>query len=204
MAAMAGQAHPTQLRDGIGGVGDYAFARQGCGEGRPDFYTFNATNSKGKFMAMQGNRKKKGLMFALLTALALMMFMPAAYAQQVYKSMTSGQIKAIMEGEGYAVSTNDSGKVVWKIDGNKAAMLVGSDGTSLQFYAGFSGGGSSLAKVNKWNKDKRYSRSYIDDEGDPVLELDLDLTGGVTRERILDFLRTAKISFTAWRDEVVE
>jgi hypothetical protein len=38
---------------------------------------------------------------------------------------------------------------------------------------------------------------------DPHLELDLDICGGVTEDRIRDFLKTCKVSFTAWQDEVV-
>ncbi len=156
---------------------------------------------------MSGNQAVGGIRkqwLGVLAALVLLMCMPAAYAQQVYKSVTSAQVKSIMVSEGFAVETSDSGKLIWKIDGYKTAMLLGDDGLSLQFYAAFSGGGSSLAKVNKWNKEKRYSRSYIDDDGDPALELDLDVTGGVTRERIVDFLKTARMSFTAWHEEVVE
>lgn len=152
----------------------------------------------------QGNRGFRKLWSGVLLALALCMLVPSAYAQQVFTTITSGQVKDIMQGEGYAVSTNDDGKLIWKIDGNKTAMLLGSDNDSLQFYAAFAGGGSSLAKVNAWNKSKRYSRSYIDDDGDPVLELDLDLAGGVTRARIVDFLKTARLSFVAWRDEAVD
>ena len=43
-------------------------------------------------------------------------------------------------------------------------------------YMGFSDAKDvSLDKLNKWNKDKRFARAYKDDEGDPVLEMDVDL-----------------------------
>jgi hypothetical protein len=60
-----------------------------------------------------------------------------------------------------------------------------------------------LKDVNEWNRTKRYSRSYLDEEGDPFLELDLDLAGGVLKERIVDFLSTCRQSFLIWYDEVL-
>ncbi|MFW8566909.1 YbjN domain-containing protein [Orrella sp. 11846] len=76
-------------------------------------------------------------------------------------------------------------------------------GSSLQFYAGFTMDKVSSRKLNEWNANRRYSRTYTDDDGDPVIELDLDLEGGVSQARILDFLKTAQISFGYWRQEVV-
>ena len=39
---------------------------------------------------------------------------------------------------------------------------------------------------------------------DRFLELDLDLAGGVTLDRIKDYLRTCRLSYTAWVAEVVK
>ncbi len=38
--------------------------------------------------------------------------------------------------------------------------------------------------VNSWNERFRFGRLYVDDEGDPHLEVDATLTGGVKRENI--------------------
>jgi hypothetical protein len=46
----------------------------------------------------------------------------------------------------------------------------------------------SMARVNSWNKDKRFGRAYIDKDGDGVLESDLVLKGGVTVEAVNDWL----------------
>jgi hypothetical protein len=109
-----------------------------------------------------------------------------------------------MEGEGYATSKDDDGDIVWKIDGMKSFMLISNDGESMQFHAAFGDGNATLKKVNDWNKKRRFSRSYLDDSGDPHLELDLDLAGGVTKSRIVDFLKTCTTSFRAWSSEVVK
>ena len=41
--------------------------------------------------------------------------------------------------------------------------------------------GSNVARMNDWNVQKRYSKAYLDDEQDPVLDMDLFLgSGGVS------------------------
>lgn len=52
------------------------------------------------------------------------------------------------------------------------------DCTTVQFYAGFKAEGSPATRMNEWNRTKRFARGYIDNEGDPVVEMDLDLDVG--------------------------
>lgn len=64
--------------------------------------------------------------------------------------------------------------------------------TTLQYYMGFSDAkGTTLDKLNQWNKDKRFARAYRDDEGDPVLEMDVDLDfGGLPRQNVGESMKT--------------
>lgn len=120
----------------------------------------------------------------------------------VYLNITPTELTELMREEGYSVTEDDG--VDWKLDGVNTHLLF-MDGTqSIQFYVAYeNSGNSTLENVNQWNKTHRYSRSYLDDDNDPVLELDLDLAGGVTRERILDFLRTCRASTSAWIRDVL-
>jgi len=146
----------------------------------------------------------------MATALVIGLFCMTAPALQAQTSgrlitkTTAAQIKAIMEKEGYAVTIDSDGDIVWKIDGLRTLMFIAKDQESLQFHAAFGDGSATLKKVNTWNKSKRYSRSYLDDEGDPHLELDLDLVGGVTEARVVDFLTTCRVSYLTWCKEVVK
>lgn len=129
----------------------------------------------------------------------------AAAPGLLFETITVEQVKKIMEGEGYSVSVDKEGVLHWKIDGYNAVMFVDKDGGRwLQFYAAFEGGSATMEKVNAWNQTKRYSRSYLDDKKCPCLELDLDLDGGVSRDRVVDFLKTCRVSFNCWCQEVVE
>jgi hypothetical protein len=146
----------------------------------------------------------RALASALSLLLAIGFLSPMKGAEQVISSLTAGELRKIMESEGYTTVVDESrdNKVVWKVEGFRGTIFL--DDSSLQFFAVFKATEeTSLGKVNQWNRSKRYSRSYLDKDGDPVLELDLDLDGGVTRARIVDFLQTCAASFAVWRTEVL-
>jgi len=42
--------------------------------------------------------------------------------------------------------------------------------------------------INDWNRGARFGRAYVDDSGDPVVELDLLLAGGVTAQTIKEYI----------------
>lgn len=63
---------------------------------------------------------------------------------------------------------------------------------TLQYYMGYNDSkDTTLEKLNEWNKDHRFARAYRDNEGDPVLEMDIDLDfKGLPRENIIESLKT--------------
>lgn len=128
----------------------------------------------------------------------------AAAKSPVVTTLKVDQLYQLMHDEGYAVEKSPDGFVKWKVEGLKTVMFVAKDSKSIQFYASFTDGNATLKKVNEWNKSKKYSRSYLNDDGEPCLELDLDLEGGVTEARILDFLTTCRISLDGWYADVVK
>ena len=56
------------------------------------------------------------------------------------------------------------------------------DCEDLNFYLGFLDIKPTLAEINDWNYNKRFSRAYIDQDDDACVEMDLDLVQGVTAE----------------------
>uniref|UniRef100_A0A831XFY5 YbjN domain-containing protein n=1 Tax=Thermus islandicus TaxID=540988 RepID=A0A831XFY5_9DEIN len=73
---------------------------------------------------------------------------------------------------------------------------------SLQLYAGFSmEKPTTLERINAWNWEHRFSRAYLDADGDPALEADLDLSGEVAEGAIrafLDLFEKSLRAFAAW------
>jgi Putative bacterial sensory transduction regulator len=75
---------------------------------------------------------------------------------------------------------------------------------TLQFYMGYNDAKDTpLDKLNSWNRDKRFARAYRDDEGDPVLEMDLDLDfNGIPRENVGEALNTWKALMEAFQAHI--
>ena len=109
----------------------------------------------------------------------------------------------LMETEGYSVHKDADGDILWEIDGYKTWIISMNYGETLLFYTGFSDAVVSLKRVNEWNSTTLYARSYLDEDDDPMLEHSIKITGGVARERLIDFLKVSKALFATWHREVV-
>lgn len=119
--------------------------------------------------------------------------------------MTGTTLKAIMAAQGFnATQLDEDGDLLGRIEGVPFYIIIAEDKQSMVFRYSASGSNATLAKCNQWNLTKKYSRAYIDKDGDPVLELDLDLEGGVTVARIKDYILTCKVSMFVFRREVVQ
>ncbi|MBP7161777.1 YbjN domain-containing protein [Myxococcota bacterium] len=91
-----------------------------------------------------------------------------------------------------------------KMDQVGVLFFVSDSKENIQAYAGFESDNTTCAKVNQWNAEKRFSRAYLDDDDDPVIELDLDLEGGITQERLIDFITTVRHSVAGFRKHIYE
>lgn len=64
--------------------------------------------------------------------------------------------------------------------------------------------GLSALKINEWNRKKRFAKAYIDDEGDPFLEMDINLdfdgVGNKNFEDTLDWWRLSVEDFEEFID----
>ena len=136
----------------------------------------------------------------------LLLFAPmsrAAESGELYSSINAEQLLEMFKDEGYSASLDKDNNIRWKLEGRNCLVLFYSNNSAIQFYYGVSGTAVTAEQINAWNTGKRFSRAYLDSDGDPCLELDLDLEGGVSRARIVDFLATCRVSFTAWEREVI-
>lgn len=140
---------------------------------------------------------------ALLAFLAFSATSVPALAQDIINTTSTKHMSDVFKTEGYAYEVDSDGDIVWKLEGYKTLILIAKDGESITFRANFASDNTTNEKVAAWNRSKRYSKSYLDDDNDPVLQLDLDLAGGITRARLNDFLKTCRASLVTWINEVV-
>ncbi|MEM8876288.1 MAG: YbjN domain-containing protein, partial [Pseudomonadota bacterium] len=84
------------------------------------------------------------------------------------------------------VAADDTPMIIGRIDGTRYNIFFyDCDGEnenckSIQFYAGWTDIDMSLRDMNEWNKTKRWFQAYQDDEGDSVIEMDVNMFGGVS------------------------
>lgn len=146
-----------------------------------------------------------GLVCALALA-AVPVLVPAARAAEceTIDHITTVEMKEVLEEEGYRVTEVKENRLLrFKIEGTGVGIFVAENGRSIQFHAAWAGTGATMEKVNRWNRERKYSKAYLDDEDDPHIELDLELDGGITRERISGFLVTCKSSLAMFQAEVL-
>jgi hypothetical protein len=143
---------------------------------------------------------------ALATLFLASSVIAEAQAQKkIYDRLTLQQIMTIMKDEGYNVELYaDKEAIAWILSGKEVCLITTDQPNSLNFYTYQDGGTVDLAAANTWNENYEYSKVYLDDDKDVALELDLDLTGGVTEGRIKDFFKTCQRSHTQWLKEVMK
>lgn len=150
-------------------------------------------------------RTMNSFIFSIFLFLSVLASSVPASAQ-TYQKITADQLQGLLKSEGYASEIDSDGDILWKLDGVKTLVLIQGEGAFLLFRVSFKSSTDRdvmLTRVNEWNRTKRFSRSYLDKDGDPALESDLDMTGGVERERILDFLKTCRDLVNPWVNQVV-
>jgi hypothetical protein len=102
--------------------------------------------------------------------------------------------------------TDGTPMIIGRIDGNRYnVFFYGCDENkencrSIQFYIGWTDADLSLAALNEWNKTKRWFQAYQDDEGDSIIEMDVNLFGGVSFSNIDDVFDWWRIGITQFRD----
>ena len=131
---------------------------------------------------------------AFLSTMFLTQMMPELNAADTVTGEKAEMIENLARGFGSATlerRSNGEPYIVGRIDGTKYGIYFygcenGKACQSIQFSAGWSGTKMTLESVNRWNRDKRFGKAYLDKEGDPRLEMDVNLDYGVTKGNFED------------------
>ncbi|GAA5335473.1 YbjN domain-containing protein [Thermus hydrothermalis] len=117
-----------------------------------------------------------------------------ALGQGVVKGLGERDLEALLRQAGIPFARTDQGEYRLEMAGLKKVWLYLDYCQEevcgiLSLSAGFTlDEPPSWEVVNAWNRERRFSRAYLDEEGDVWLEADLDLTGGVSLGAVLVFL----------------
>jgi hypothetical protein len=131
---------------------------------------------------------------AVIIAVALLAapaFTPRVAAQEVMREVSTDQLRKLLESMGYEVEQPKEEVLQFAIEGHTAVII--NNKTNIQLYSYFKKKKMDLKKINEWNATKRYSRVYIDRDGDAVIDWDIDLEGGITAGALKESIKTYRI-----------
>lgn len=84
----------------------------------------------------------------------------------------------------------------------------GKDCDDILFYAGWERRKDNISRtlleINKWNADTRYGKGYLDEEGDPCLEMVVNIDYGVSRKNLEDSFNWWEKATTSFFRDIVE
>lgn len=137
---------------------------------------------------------------------------PAASAGPVFTSVSGDEVQAVLQRAGYRAelgvdsvgdpmvssATGGLGYTVYFYECSSEKRC-----NSLVFWGGFAMNEKpSIDAINEWNQTKRFSRAYLDEEGDPILEMDLLVDGGITEATLVEALNLWDQSLPLFADHV--
>ncbi len=123
---------------------------------------------------------------------------PVPSKAAVVNQITDESLVQLITESGYELVGQRAGVIRFRM--HRVDVVINNSGGNMQLYAAFiANQPQALPVINDWNRTKRYSRAYVDSDGDPVLESDLDLRGGVSKNAIHEFIRTFGISVRAYQ-----
>lgn len=119
---------------------------------------------------------------------------------EVITTISVGDLRSLLSEMGYEPRSLEGQDNAWAVQmGDRPVLIrIGSEGKNLLLWSYVQGG--SLNKVNEWNKEKRFSRAYLDGDGDANVEWDIDLEGGVTVDAVREGIRTFQAVVQVFKD----
>ena len=152
---------------------------------------------------------------AALALGATVLFSATPAHAELINAANPATIKAIVESQGWpaTIITKEGDDPYIESNRNGLKFLVlfmncdeGKKCKTLQYYMGFNDAKNvPFEKFNSWNKEKRFARAYRDNEGDPVLEMDVDVDfAGLPRENLGESFNTWASLMDAYREFIYD
>ena len=144
-------------------------------------------------------------MLRIAFPLLLMMIGGGTWAEErLGKDYSDEQLVTMLKAEGFRrVEVVEPTVIEITIDGLDYYLFVYDDG-DLQLWFGLTDYDVGIEDMNEWNRTRRLTRAYIDDENDPILEADLLANAGYTAKQLSEWVSVFDGISRAFRDYVAE
>ena len=125
--------------------------------------------------------------------------------EDVISKMSAGRIERIVKSFSDVTDFTEVDNNTYSFQTAKLKIILLNKGDTMQLHAAFKlKERVSFSRINEWNKTKRFAKAYLDKDGDPVLEADIELTGGVTEKNVKEWLKTYVLCLKAFRTHISE
>lgn len=123
------------------------------------------------------------------------------------------QLVNVAKGFGFAELKKDhtgDPKISGMIEGTRYVVLFyGCDDQhktckDIQFDAAWSGTKVTAAKVADWNLHKRFGKAFLDSDGDPHVQMDVNLHYGVSEHNLEDTFDWWRVTMKMFKKSVIE
>jgi hypothetical protein len=132
---------------------------------------------------------------------------------QTVEARSPATVEAALAGAGYSPEMKkDSGGdplIVVTADGYKVIVMFfgcknNADCKSVSFYAAYRAPKKiDLQAINAWNQKRRFGRAFLDNDGDPTLQFEVDLDdGGMSKALFIDNLEWFTVAFDNLKTEL--
>ena len=146
-----------------------------------------------------------------LAATALALSASPALAKPLRGGVTMETVAKILRAKGYQaeIGVDDAGdpKITSSAAGVEFEVLCYPNKTkpslcaSIQFSTVFNlADGTSYAKVNEWNRGRRYGQAWVDEEMDPFMDMSVELERGASTELIEENLIVWAELMEKWKE----
>lgn len=144
--------------------------------------------------------------------LAIALLVSTAHADTLVSAEDPEAILNIAKGYGSAVLTTDSSNdpfITGRIEGTKYGIVFygcsnGRNCDDILFSAGWSGIEVSIYDINAWNRTKKFGKAYLDNDGDPMLEMAVNLDYGITHKNLDDTFNRWVIALKGFKQQVLK
>lgn len=140
------------------------------------------------------------------------LILSVGYAHALVDATEPREILNIAKGYGSATLTTDSQgdpKIKGRIDGTQYGIYFygcnddNEDCDDIQFSTAWAGIPVSLTQINAWNAKKRFGKGYLDSDGDPAIQMTVNIDYGVSTRNLEDSFNWWTKVLAGFKEEVL-
>jgi len=122
---------------------------------------------------------------------------------EIINKMTVGKIEKIMKSftDVKNFKELENNLYVFEILGGKVVLHNGLE--SLQLLSIYSER-VTISRLNEWNRERKFTRAYLDANDNPCLDHTIELTGGVTEKNVKEWISTYVVHLKEFKKHLAE